>query len=240
MKNTTLLLCIAMLLVMQTIRLDAQFSGFKPGIVVSPLRCGAQVIDKGNSPVSGISRANEAVHWGYKAYLFVQKDVSAKLSFRLGLGYARTAYATKKKELVVFVPDPLIPRYTQAIYQQQSATIPVQLLFRPAKTLRRFFLMGGIEPFFASKERTILKKWDNEGKVSRTVSAASTVDFWKFNANLNLGFGYTWYMAKQHSLFVQPVFDINIFPVAKNVTVNRRIYAFGLQLGYRFEIVPKR
>ncbi len=228
MKNTLLILTL-----LASIPSFGQDHKFRLGISLNAGLTDNFQSNDGSVPdvVANTYKNSEKRTLGYAAQVFVQYAASARLKLQGGIGYAKTGYATPKKELIFATPEPSAPKYSQFEYAHEDIILPFQARFNLSATKNTFYLVGGIGPLFKLKRLKTNTLWYEDGRTTRKTEDDTSTSFRTVNFNGSVGIGYDLKIARKMNLFVQPTFDCNLLGVSKPASLNRRIYSIGLNLG---------
>ncbi len=220
-----------------SLSLSAQ-NKFHFGAVVSPVISGNILSNDGTVPgtVAETFRGLEKTVFGYTGYMFTQYKINEKWSILTGAGYAHTGYTTGKHSNLVFAqPEPSAIQSVRFSWIHQDIILPVLSRYNLTKRKNKFYVIGGLTPLLKLGR---IKKQESgylDGSSITKKEEDTVADYRKINLNGTIGIGYDLQLASKTSLFFQPTFDCNLLDTAKSGSLNRKIYAIGLNIGVRID-----
>jgi len=203
------------------------------GIAGKPTRSTFWVTGEGNipDPIFGIFKSREKFISGFGLEAFVRYPLSPKVTFRTGLGYTKNGSQYPKTEALWGMPDSTLPIAFQAQFIHQDIVLPIVLNWNfYKKGKHQLFLSGGLTNAYNFSRTFKFIQWF-ENSSTKDITRPDTSGIRRFNVNLNVGFGYEYFIKNNILLFLNPSFDMNLLSIHTPAPIQRRMLLLGATVG---------
>ena len=221
MKQLIILFCVCC-----AFNTNAQSRKFKMGIALTPCFSHRVLIESGLS----LESTGEQGMMAYQGHFFTQYNISPKLSFQVGLGYALTGYNDKKRPLILATPEPTLPKYIRLGMVYHDITVPLLLRYYRSSLKNKFYFTWGLIPNIQIVRYKNYQSLFDNGSIA-TIKKKDNILYKPINISGAIGFGYDFTLGKKLHGFVQPIFNYNLFSVYKSDPAQLRMYTVGLSAG---------
>ncbi len=165
---------------------------------------------------------------------------SERVAFELGAGFADTGYGTVEEPIPADDPDFANATSRSYKFRNYNLELPASLKFYQSLGENDYFnFMLGINIAYNLSNDT-LKVLYNGGEPGDTRVTADTQEFRPLNYAFTTGIGWEHRFSPRFSLILQPTFAFWLKGILKDTEyteLNRNLYSFGLNVGFRFDRV---
>lgn len=215
-------------------------SKFEFGLSLSPSIGLPLYVSDGTAPNGVIEAIKDVETWapGGSAMIQVKMNFSERISAMTGFGYTVTGYGTKESELNFPMPDPTQPEKVKLIYRKTYLEVPVQFRWRIGKSEAPdfFYLSGGAALWLNLTNKTIQRATFAGGKVERSSTEDTQLDYRKSNILVQLGVGYEQQVSEQMRLAIEPQVKMTLLTlIDEDVPLNRKLLTAGLAFSVYFK-----
>lgn len=179
---------------------------------------------------------NSTIRFSPGLMALVQYHISSKFLLQANLGYKLSGYRVKELELYYTTPDKPEGDYlgkAKGRLNYHDLTLGVHAKAKPVANAQGFYIVGGVSSFFnIGRSKTIFLTSIN-GDHSKTTEKLAGVDqkITPINFSGDLGVGYEFKAFEQSRFFVEPIFNITLLPVYKELQGKYGQFTMGIQLG---------
>lgn len=172
----------------------------------------------------------------YSANLFLYWR-SEKIGFQIGAGFMDIGYRTIKTPIPA--SDPEFPNATSRrfTYQNYNLEIPASIKFYQELGSDDFFnFMLGASLSYNLSNNVLTTLYN--GETGTTTSMADESDFRKVNYAFTTGLGWEHRFSPRFTLMLQPTFAFwlkGVLKESETIEINRNLYTFGVNVGFRFD-----
>lgn len=207
---------------------QAQSKPFQFGFFAGPNLSNTLQTNNNGGPVFGDWENNKL---GYGVSVFAEHYIHSRIAVRMGIGYANTGSRISKRMLVFAMPEPNMPEAVQFNFVVTDFFTPMHLRFNLNKAKCKWFLVGGFSPTFKVARKTVTKLWYADSHKERRSVTDNITEFRDMNVNTVAGFGCDFRLGQKIHVIIQPTFDLNLWGITRQASLNQRGLAAGLNIG---------
>ena len=168
--------------------------------------------------------------FGYDLGLLCSYNINEDLSITAGLKYVSWGFRSENDLLFPDSPESQGTITNRGINNYIEVPIRLSHYFKPAQ--EGFFITFGFIPSYNIDNRTIINVMFLDGSENEFQLDESWIDR-KWNALLELGFGYEKKISQKLAIYIAPNFRVQNFPIAVSVPLNRRLFFYGIATGIK-------
>lgn len=214
---------------------SAQNKPYKFGISLNP-NYSYRVYTNDEKPVKDYFDSLHIGKFSYSIGLFVEKQISKRKRFRIGLNFMNTGFKTINRAVnssdSIFNGsfNPFVPYQYRMVFNNNYLEIPIDYRYSPQPKQPLFFSFGIAPSFNISNRRVYIQYFENN-TVKRNKQPNDLESYNKFGLALQFGLGYEIKLSSKIRIDIQPRFQYFLTHLFESsYSANDRLFNTGLQI----------